>query len=56
MYHEMTKHIEVRYYFVHDVTLQGIVDVKKVHKMENLANMLIKDCYFIGHMGSTHME
>ena len=42
MYHERTKHIDVRYHFVRDVVLQGTVTVQKISTTENPADMLTK--------------
>jgi transposase InsO family protein len=42
MYHERTKHIDVRHHFVRDIVSQGVVSVKKVSTHENPADMMTK--------------
>ena len=42
MFHERTKHIDVKLHFVRDVMLKGEVVVEKIHTNGNLANMLTK--------------
>ncbi|CAA6656774.1 unnamed protein product [Spirodela intermedia] len=42
MFYESTKNIDVKYHFVRDVIMQGKVDVKKVHTIENPTNILTK--------------
>jgi hypothetical protein len=42
MYHERTKHIDVRYRFLREVVTQGDIIVKKITTVENPANMLTK--------------
>ena len=42
IFHERTKHIDIRYHFVHDVISEGNVLVKKISTEENLADMLTK--------------
>ena len=42
MYHERTKHIDVRYHFVREIISQKQVEVKKVGTADNPANMLTK--------------
>jgi hypothetical protein len=41
MYHERTKHINVRYHFLREVVTQGDIIVKKI-AVENLVDMLTK--------------
>lgn len=38
LYHERTKHIDVRLYFVRDVIEDGIVEVNKVHTDDNASD------------------
>ena len=42
MFHERTKHIDVRYHFVRDVVARGDVVVEKVSTHDNPADMLTK--------------
>ena len=42
MFHERTKHIDVRYHFVHDIIAHGDIVVAKVSTHDNLANMMTK--------------
>jgi hypothetical protein len=42
MYHERTKHIDVRYHFVREIISQKQVEVKKVGTADNPADMLTK--------------
>ena len=42
MLHEMTKHIDVRYHFVHEVIARGDIVVSKVSTHDNLADMMTK--------------
>ena len=42
MFHERTKHINVKYHYVHDVVAQGKLKVCKVSSHDNLADMLTK--------------
>ena len=42
MFHERTKHIDVKLHFVRDVMLKGEVVVEKIHTDGNSANMLTK--------------
>jgi len=42
MFHERTKHIDIRYHFVCDVISEGNVLVKKISTEANLADMLTK--------------
>jgi hypothetical protein len=42
MYHERTKHIDIRYHFVRDVISEGKVIVKKIGTESNSADMLTK--------------
>jgi len=41
-YNSKTKHISVKYYYVRDTVAAEEIDVRKVHTLENLADMLIK--------------
>ena len=42
MFHERTKHSDVRLHFVRDIVSQGIVKVEKISILTNPANMLTK--------------
>ena len=42
MYHKITKHIVVRYHFISEIVSQGIVVVRKVATLDNLADMMTK--------------
>jgi len=42
MFHERTKHIDIRYHFVRNVISEGNVLVKKISTEENPADMLTK--------------
>ena len=42
MFHERTKHIDIKLHFIRDVVSQGIVSVEKVHTDDNPADMLTK--------------
>ena len=42
VYHARTKHIDVRFHFVHDVLDDGDVILEKVHTNDNPADMLTK--------------
>ena len=39
MYHERTKHVDVKYHFVRDQVTSGIVKVQKVSTEDNPADM-----------------
>lgn len=42
VYHERTKHIDIRYHFIRDIISEGIVCVEKVSTDDNPADMLTK--------------
>ncbi|KAG8474889.1 hypothetical protein CXB51_031573 [Gossypium anomalum] len=42
MFHERTKHIDVRYHFVHDIITRGDIVVSKISTHENPADMMTK--------------
>lgn len=42
MFHERTKHIDVRHHFIRDIVSKGVVDVKKVSTHDNPADMMTK--------------
>ena len=42
MFHERTKHIDVKLHFIRDVVAEGSVVVEKVHTNENPADMATK--------------
>ncbi|XP_031281541.1 secreted RxLR effector protein 161-like [Pistacia vera] len=39
VYHERTKHMDVRFHFVRDLVMQGIIDLKKVNTEDNPVDM-----------------
>ena len=39
IYHERTKHIDIRYHFVRDLVANGIVKIQKIPTEDNLADM-----------------
>jgi hypothetical protein len=41
MFHETTKHIDIRYHFIRDIITQGgVIKVHKIHTRDNLADMM----------------
>ena len=42
MFHERTKHIDVKYYYVRDVISQGKLKVCKISTLDNPADMMTK--------------
>ena len=42
MFHERTKHIDVRYHYIRDVIAKGGVKVCKISTHDNLADMMTK--------------
>jgi len=42
IFHERTKHIDAKYYYVRDVVTQGKLKVCKISTHDNPANMMIK--------------
>uniref|UniRef100_A0A803NFV4 Polyprotein n=1 Tax=Cannabis sativa TaxID=3483 RepID=A0A803NFV4_CANSA len=42
MFHEMTKHIDIKMYFIRDVIQSKIVSVRKINTQENYANFFTK--------------
>ncbi|KAL6338378.1 hypothetical protein AAG906_018749 [Vitis piasezkii] len=42
IFHERTKHIDVRYHFVHDIIARGDIVVAKVSTHDNFADMMTK--------------
>jgi len=42
MYHERTKHIDVRYHFIRDVIARGDLKVSKISTHDNPADMMTK--------------
>ena len=42
MYHERTKHIDVRFHFIRENVSQGIIAVRKVATMDNPVDMMTK--------------
>jgi hypothetical protein len=42
MFHEITKHIDVRYHFIQGVIAEGDVKICKINTRDNLADMLTK--------------
>ncbi|KAK3007357.1 hypothetical protein RJ639_017832 [Escallonia herrerae] len=42
MFHEQTKHIDIKFHFIRDVVSQGTIMVEKISTDENLADMMTK--------------
>ena len=42
MFHERTKHIDIRYHFVRDLIAQGDIAVSKISTHDNPADMMTK--------------
>ena len=42
MFHERTKHIDVRYHFVCEIIARGDIIASKVETQDNLADMMTK--------------
>ena len=42
MFHERTKHIDVRYHFMCDIIARGDIVVAKVNTHDNLVDMMMK--------------
>ena len=42
MFHEMTKHIDVRYHFVREIIARGDIVASKVGTQDNPSNMMTK--------------
>ena len=42
MYHERTKHIDVRYHFIREIIREGQIAVKKIGIEDNSADMFTK--------------
>ena len=42
MYHERTKHIDVRYHYIRDVVAEGDLKVCKISTHDNPADMMTK--------------
>ena len=42
MFHERTKHIDVRYHFVHEIIAHGDIVVNKVGDQDNPTNIMTK--------------
>ena len=42
MLHERTKHIDVQYYFVHEIIARGDIVVRKISTHDNPADMMNK--------------
>jgi hypothetical protein len=42
MYQFKTKHIDIKYHFIHDIVVEGKIKVDKIHTDENTADMLTK--------------
>jgi len=42
VYHVRTKHIDVRFRFVQEILDEGDIELQKIHKKENPADMLTK--------------
>jgi len=42
VYHDRTKHIDVRYHFIRILLKDGVLSLLKIHTSQNFANMLTK--------------
>jgi len=42
VYHVRTKHIDVRFHFIREILDKGDIELQKIHKKENPADMLTK--------------
>jgi hypothetical protein len=42
MYQFMTKHIDIKYHFIHDIVIEGNIKVDKIYTDENPTDMLTK--------------
>ena len=42
MYHDRTKHVDVKYYFIRDMIKSGAVAIEKISTNKNPADMLTK--------------
>ena len=42
MYHERSKHIDVKFHFVQQIILNGIVENNKIASVDNLDDMVTK--------------
>jgi hypothetical protein len=40
--HDRTKHIEIKYHFLREMTLSGRINTRRVNSKDNLANLLTK--------------
>jgi hypothetical protein len=45
MYQFKTKHIDIKYHFIHDIVVEGKIKVDKTYTDENLAYMLTKPLF-----------
>jgi hypothetical protein len=45
MYQFKTKHIDIKYHFIHDIVAKGEIKVDKLHKDENPTDILTKSLY-----------
>jgi len=43
VYHARTKHIDVRFHFVREILDEGDIELLKIHRTENPADMLTKE-------------
>jgi hypothetical protein len=43
MFHERTKHIDIRYHFIRDVIARGgVIEVRKIHTRDKPTDMMTK--------------
>lgn len=47
MYHERTKHIDVKLHFIQDLVFEGVILVKKIVTTENLTDMMTKPIFAV---------
>ena len=52
MYHERTKHIDVRLHFIHNIVANNEVIVKKVSSLKNPADIFTKHVSVVKFQGS----
>ena len=47
MFHERTKHINIRAHFIGDVVVEGSITVQKIPTVENPADMMTKPIWVV---------
>lgn len=57
VYHNRTKHIDIRYHYIRDVFENGLIDLKYCNSSENIADIFTKNlpkpshCKFVNKLG-----